>query len=356
MKKESVLLAQTYKQGKYSIAGSYLSEKLDGMRCLWIPFTRGMRKADVPFANTAKDERLVNEEICTGLWSKYMNVIHSPDWWLDDMPNVIIDGELYSSTLPRQDLMSIIKKKNKNMESERWSDVEFYAFSIPFYRSLFSDGRIYNANIDITYRGVDKWMEPFLKELDYHPKSPLMMRQEVELLNMKVSSPSTVIVEQEKLPFGEDLALDRVFSRLDEVTDAGGEGLMVRKAFHIYSSCRSHDLIKFKKLQDAEGEVVGYTTGKLTEKDSRNLGRLGALTIKLANGRTFELSGFTDDEREFITPDLRQWACDNPDSRVPDHMEHPIFRRGTVISYRYRGVTQDGIPTEARYWRDKVDE
>lgn len=352
MKLETCLLAHTFKQNKHTVNGSYLSEKLDGMRCLWIPFTRGMKKKDVPFANNAKDDRLIHEEICTGLWSRYSNVIHAPDWWLDDMPNVILDGELYSTTLPRQDLMSIVKKKNHKVDDLAWSEVDFFAFAMPHYTMLFQDGHIYNANIDIYRKGVIDWARKYIPDLDYHSKDPLIFRQEVTLLNRHCGG-NAIVLGQEKLPIGEEKAMARLMDFLDEVTDGGGEGVMTRSSYHTWSPRRSHELIKFKKLQDSEATVMGYTTGKITEKDSKHRGRMGALTVETDAGVRFELSGFTDAERELDSDRAKQWAWDHPDSVLASEHHCKAFPRGTRITFRYRGVSKDGVPNEARYWRKR---
>jgi len=111
-KREFLQLAHTYKPEKHGIAGHWTSDKLDGQRCFWDGgVSRGVPKKNVPWANTAKDARYKIQPIATGLWSRYGNVIHAPDAWLDALPRCFLDGELWSTNLSyRQEISSIIKK------------------------------------------------------------------------------------------------------------------------------------------------------------------------------------------------------------------------------------------------------
>ena len=91
-----VQLAKEIDYKKNSLGGNYLSEKLDGQRGLWDGgITRGMPIRAVPWANVEKEDRLVEDRISTGLWSRYGHPIQAPDWWLDNLPNIPLDGELY---------------------------------------------------------------------------------------------------------------------------------------------------------------------------------------------------------------------------------------------------------------------
>ena len=62
----------------------------------------------------------------------------------------------------------------------------------------------------------------------------------------------------------------------------------------------------------------------------------------------FDLGGFTDAER--FTPDASLFA-DVP-GEVLTGVDVPAFPLGKIINFRYTGVTNDGIPREARYSRE----
>ncbi|MCI2284955.1 DNA ligase [Colwellia sp. MSW7] len=110
---------------------------------------------------------------------------------------------------------------------------------------------------------------------------------------------------------------------LNEVIAQQGEGLMLHLGSAFYHVGRTANIMKLKKYQDAEAAVIGYTNGK-----GKYLGMLGALTVKTPNGTIFNIgSGFTDEERV------------NPP---------PI---GSIITYKFNGKTQAGIPRFARFYR-----
>lgn len=116
--------------------------------------------------------------------------------------------------------------------------------------------------------------------------------------------------------------------QLDAVVRAGGEGLVLHRGSAVYAARRSEDLRKFKPFEDAEARVVGQVAGT-----GKHTGRLGALWLELParNGQPaqrFKLgTGFSDAER-----------ADPP----------PV---GAWVTYRYRGVTDKGIPRFASFLR-----
>jgi hypothetical protein len=68
-------------------------------------------------------------------------------------------------------------------------------------------------------------------------------------------------------------------------------------------------------------------------------------------GKRLELAGLTDAEREFSEPSARQWAANNPGIDAPSWVEGKHFRLGQTVTLKYRELSDDGIPKEARYWR-----
>jgi len=346
------MLAQTYKAGPRapSLGGWFLSEKLDGMRCFWDGgLTRGMLKENVPWANTDKDERYVAKPIATGLWSRYGNVIHAPPDYLDLMPKVPLDGELYGN-MKRQDLMS----KVKNTHGVNWDGITLRAFDMPCLDVVFDDGLIDVINFQKRFTDIQKWIyeDTDISSLVYIPKRGTPFTSVYRLLQKYARSAVTRPHPQMQLPFQSSAALDLVNQTLDEISEAGGEGVMLRKPESMWGSIRSHDLLKMKKTEDAEGTVIGYITGRQTNKGSKLLGKMGAMIVKLSNGKRLELSGFTDEER--VLNDT-EWAIEHPETICPEEVEAVHFPRGMIITFRYRGVTKDGIPQEARFWRTRQD-
>lgn len=116
-------------------------------------------------------------------------------------------------------------------------------------------------------------------------------------------------------------------ARLRAVVAAGGEGLMLHRASAHYRGGRSDDLLKYKPAADAEARVVGYRPGQ-----GKYAGLVGALLVEDAHGRRFALgSGLSDADR-----------------RQPP-------RPGTLVTYRYNGLTVKGTPRFARYLRVRGD-
>jgi DNA ligase-1 len=110
---------------------------------------------------------------------------------------------------------------------------------------------------------------------------------------------------------------------LNEVIAAGGEGLMLHQADAPYVTGRSEVLLKLKAQLDAEAVVIAHLPGK-----GRHAGRVGALQVRNDDGHVFAIgSGLTDELR------------DRP----------PAI--GSVVVYRYRGLTPKGVPRFATFWR-----
>lgn len=359
-KREFLMLAHNYKPEKHGIAGWYMSEKLDGMRCFWDGgITRGMAKSDVPWANQDKDGRYVSLPIATGLWSRYGNIIHAPDDWLDQLPKAPMDGELYAGLGHRQHLMSTIKKLEPNEED--WDSVKYHVFDLPSPYTVFADSEIKTPNFNKKLSGIIPWFEARLGQLEYLPKPSTVFTSTIFLINKLVGTNEVAIpVGQEQLPFATDKAEARIGEYLHEIAEAGGEGLMLRAPGSYWKGERSHSLVKVKKLDDMEGTVIGYTTGRETDKGSKLLGMMGALIIETSSGIQLELSGFTDFERmldscddDHTQGDAYNWAALNTGEEVPEWIEAQQFPRGSTVTFRYRGLTADGVPMEARYWRKR---
>jgi hypothetical protein len=108
-----------------------------------------------------------------------------------------------------------------------------------------------------------------------------------------------------------------------------------------------------KKYLDDEGIVIGYTSGR-EGKEGRLLGLMGNVILRLKNGKTLEISGFRAAEREMVIMDggsASAWLRAHPDTVVPDRITSILFPRGTEINFRFRDLTNDGIPIEAHYNR-----
>ena len=122
-------------------------------------------------------------------------------------------------------------------------------------------------------------------------------------------------------------------SLLGTTVKAGGEGLALHRGASLYTAQRNGDLLKFKTHEDSDATVVGHIAGK-----GKYAGQLGALLVELpaAQGqpaRRFKLgTGFTDAQRQ----------------------DPPAL--GSVVTYRFRGLTDGGIPRFASFMRVAADQ
>jgi DNA ligase-1 len=145
--------------------------------------------------------------------------------------------------------------------------------------------------------------------------------KKMQALSKQVPSPYLAMINQVLLK--DIAALD---TKLDTVIAAQGEGLMLHLASAYYQQGRNPALMKLKKHQDAEAIIIGHTKGK-----GKYQGKLGAIKVKTPDGVIFKIgSGFSDYQRA------------NP----------PAL--GTIITFKYNGLTQAGIPRFARFWRVKT--
>ena len=120
--------------------------------------------------------------------------------------------------------------------------------------------------------------------------------------------------------------LEALQALLDEKVKAGAEGLMLHHRDALYRDGRQKQLLKLKPLYDAEAQVIAHLSGQ-----GKYEGKMGALLVRMADGREFKLgTGFSDAERA------------NPP---------PI---GSLVTFQYRGLTSNGLPRFASFVRIRL--
>ena len=84
-----------------------------------------------------------------------------------------------------------------------------------------------------------------------------------------------------------------VIKWLDKVVSEGGEGVMINLQDSTYKFARCWDIMKVKKFQSLDLEVIDIEEGS-----GRLAGTLGAILVRYKDGNTVRVgSGFSDDER-----------------------------------------------------------
>jgi DNA ligase-1 len=342
MKREAVMLAHTYDRFKHH--GTYTwSIKLDGMRAFW---DGGItRRKPVPWCN----------EISTGLFSRFMKPIFAPDWWLDQLPHIPLDGELWLGPGKFQTVMSICKRHKPD---PRWKRIIFNIIDYPGLDTVFDYGRFESKATTITF---DHKLREYLQTLAIEQSVPWQkskpFRPDIHnFLNLDLK-PNVTLVEQHPFnPADKDELLNTLLAE-------GHEGIVLRRIGSIWTPERSHDLLKIKPWSDAEGVVVGCTYGRETDKGSRLLGKMGALIVEWNNVR-FKLSGFSDDLRTLIDTandgteldqlqSAERIATANPEEVAKDGVVPLHFAIGSRVTFKYRELSDGGIPKDARYWRKR---
>lgn len=138
-----------------------------------------------------------------------------------------------------------------------------------------------------------------------------------------VKNPSQYIEIIEQIPVKDKTHLNTFFTQIQQL---GGEGVVIRNPYSPYIQGRSAQILKLKAIDDEECTVIAHHKGK-----GKYANKLGSVTCENKRGRFRIGSGFKDKDRE------------NP----------PAI--GTLITYKYRGLTSNGKPRFATFWRIRSD-
>lgn len=215
------------------------------------------------------------------LISRGGNIIAAPGWFTEGFPAQPLDGELWFTRQQFEHILSIVSKQQPI--SSEWQQLRYYIFELPGAAGTFTE------RVDAMQALVQQQNSPYLQA-----------------------------VKQFRVADRAEL-----FALLQQLEQAGAEGLMLHHQDALYKTGRSSDLLKLKSYQDTEATVIGYRPGK-----GKYQGMVGALIVRTPEGLEFAIgSGLTDALRQ--TP--------------------PAI--GTEITYRYNGYTSNGIPRFARFLR-----
>ena len=355
MRREFLQLAKKFDEVKSKIAGWMLSEKLDGSRCFWDGgISRGMATKDVPWASLTNpktgEPKTKIKPVATGLWSRYGNPIMAPNSFLDSLPAIPLDGELWAGRGNFQLCRSIVAGDEPD---SRFDQVKYAVYSMPGAR-VWADGEIKNTNFHryIYFDDCAKLMvEPFYEAEFCEHTFEIELSVLQQYLTEDPEAPCYVH-KQIQLPNDEAAACAALDSFMDGVMDRGGEGVVIRNPKGLWTPRRVNDLLKYKPIDDDEGILTGFTSGRRTNKGSKHLGKMGALILDYKDKR-LELSGLTDEEREFATEEDRHYANEHPGEEMPSGTEGAMFKLCQRITFKYRELSDDGIPKEARYFRNR---
>ncbi|PID71978.1 MAG: DNA ligase [Desulfobulbus propionicus] len=211
----------------------------------------------------------------TAMLTKQGNPIDVPRYFTKNFPPFPLSGEIWGGRQTFEHTSSIVATAG---EDKGWSSLRFGIFDAP------------DAELPIKQRLA-------------------------RAANWFVTHPSryAFIIEQKPLQGREHLQ-----QLLQEIEQAGGEGIVLVRKGAKYQNGRSVDILKVKNFNDTEAVVVGYVPGK-----GKHKGRMGSLIVELYHKRSIQFkigTGFDDKQRE------------NPP---------PI---GAIITFKYTGFYKSGKP------------
>ncbi|GGP83348.1 DNA ligase [Shewanella ulleungensis] len=239
----------------------------------------------------AVTDYLVSEKLdgVRGYWTgkqmltKSGRIVNLPTNFTQGFPEYPIDGELWLGREQFEQISALVRRQHTQVQE--WQSVSFMMFDLPQYNGTF---------------------EQRYKEMQ-------QLVQEADSTHLKVIA---------QLTFADNNAL---FSELDRVVNAGGEGLMLHYRHAFYTVGRSQYIVKLKPKYDAEALVIGHTAGK-----GKYTGQLGALTVKTPQGKVFNIGSGLSDKQRLSPPAI-----------------------GATITYQYLGFTQKGTPRFATFLRER---
>lgn len=355
-KREFLMLAHKFVPAKYHVCGWFMSEKLDGQRFFWDGgITRNMYTDAVPWANVEKDSK---RHLATGLWTRYGKVIHAPSAWLDALPPTPLDGELYLGRQKWQALTSIVRAHDAGTHA--WGQVKAAIFDSPSFNAVFSDGEIDNKpNYQKVFKNILPWAlsKAVERNLLFPPDEAKLSfhRMNRWLKERLADNPIAYAHEQFQLEHTTPQAMAQIEAKLAEIIEVRGEGLILRKHTSIWMPSRSHEMLKYKPFEDAEATCIGYTWGRETDRGSKLLGMMGAMVCDF-NGIRFLLSGFEEPQRvmSFIGGGDSEEGVKFPGTEVSGAWTNEMFPIGTRITFRYRELSDTGVPKEGRFLRKEI--
>jgi DNA ligase-1 len=258
-----LLLAATWDNAT-DLAGWWMSEKLDGVRAYW-------------------DGRQFR--------SRLGNRFHAPDWFVEGLPDVPLDGELWLARKSFQRTVSIARRQDK---SDHWKELRFLVFDAPAVGGAVEER--WRFVTDCLARARPTYAAAHAQE---QCRNVAHLREE-----------------------------------LARVEALGGEGLMLRQPGTRYEVGRSSTLLKVKSFRDAEAVVLAHQPGA-----GKHKGKLGALFVQLADGTQFAVgTGFSDQER----------AAPPPVGSVITFRYQELSDAGVPRFPSYVGVRQDSAPAKKR--------
>ena len=296
---KSVALAKLYsKDADYT--GWIMSEKLDGMRCIWCKgglYSRKGIRLHAPAKFTAALERLSSD--------------------------VVLDGELHWGHLPGKafaDYKTFFQSVGKaSTVQHQWNELMFCVFDCPSAKG-----------------GIRKRLEVARDVLSGGSSSGAGASSSSASSASSSSSSSASVSGRYAvvLPVETCRGKSHLQTFVDRIMERGGEGCMLRHPDAEHKSGRTADLLKVKPYLDAECKVVGLRFGRLSggTLDSKLMSVLNCILLDEngdSTGTPFTIeNGFSMTERQGAAK---------------------LFPLGTVVTFKYQSMMDCGTGPQPRH-------
>lgn len=231
------MLAQKYESKKPKKNGivfpCFVQPKLDGLRC-------------VVYKNSLGN--LVTQSRTGGIFETMGHIISELQPLFNKYPCLILDGELYTTEIPFENLAGLIKKKYTTAEDMKSiQQIEYHVYDL-----------IHAEAPDMQFSDRIVLLDAIIKDNKYK--------------NIKFVKTCAANSDAE------------FYEKFQEFIAEGYEGAMLRNSLGVYKqNTRSSDLQKYKEFHEEEYEIVDYTQG-----EGRDAGTV-IWVCQTVNGSTFNV-------------------------------------------------------------------
>ena len=261
--KPPVQLANVYDE-QVVVTDYLISEKYDGVRAIWRDGVLQTRNG---------------------------YPISAPKWFTRALPNVWLDGELWSQRQNFEFIASVVSKSVP--VDDEWRNLTYMVFDAPDRFNRFG------KRVSIYTQLIEELNVPFVKAVT----------------QFRVADHA------------------QLSDSLDEHRRSGAEGLMLHRADAVFADGRTDNLLKLKPYMDAEAIVLAHLPGK-----GKYTGMLGAIRVQLINA-----SLHNDDLSGSVIFKIGSGFSD------ADRANPPAL--GSIITFKYHGLSKNNIPRFASYLR-----
>lgn len=207
----------------------FVQPKLDGLRCIMY----------------MRDGEVVCQSRTGGTFETMGHIAKTLEGVFKRMPNLILDGELYTTTFPFEELAGLIKKKKITLaDKDRLHNVQYH---------------VYDIVCDKPYHQRLHLITDIFKKWDF----------------------KNIVLPVETSECSDQPQFRHYFA---EYVERGYEGIMLRNRNGLYrENYRSNDLQKYKEFQEDEYPIIGFK-----EAEGRDKGTV-IWICKTPEGREFSV-------------------------------------------------------------------